>query len=306
MNQQEVNKQWHDGFLGATELEFRDNANDLIFEREHYLSKEPIRMDLLIIKKQPSVKIYNEIGHIFKGHNVIEYKSPEDSLSIDDFFKTIAYAYQYKSEAQTVDGIPIDDITVTLVRDRYPRELIKKLIELGYNITEKASGIYYLTGAVMIATQIIVTSRLDKEHTWLRVLTNRIKEEDIDTFSKKSREITAQGDRNNVDAIYQISVRANSNKYEEIKRRNPMACAALLELMRPEMEQYMEQQIQQQVQQQIQQQIQQMEQQIQHGIKSIVVMAKKLNGSKKDAIEGVMEEYGKDDVEAKELVEKYW
>ncbi len=53
---------------------------------EYNLSKEPIRIDLLIIKNDGQAKkIENEIGHIMKKYNVIEYKSPEDSMTIDAF-----------------------------------------------------------------------------------------------------------------------------------------------------------------------------------------------------------------------------
>lgn len=43
--------QWHPGFYSATEIEFVSNKGDLEFLREYNLSKEPIRMDLLVIKK---------------------------------------------------------------------------------------------------------------------------------------------------------------------------------------------------------------------------------------------------------------
>ncbi len=127
VSKQELKKQWHEGFYGAMELEFKDDASNLTFTREHYLSKEPLRMDLLVIKKEIDKPIVNEIGHIFRKHNVIEYKSPNDNLSIDDYVKTVGYACLYKSLADTVDGIDLQDITLTLVRDRYPREMIKKL-----------------------------------------------------------------------------------------------------------------------------------------------------------------------------------
>ena len=67
--------QWHPAFYGAAELEFRENKKDLIFEREYNLSKEPIRTDLLIIKKATETKIRNEIGDIFRTYNVIEEKT---------------------------------------------------------------------------------------------------------------------------------------------------------------------------------------------------------------------------------------
>ena len=68
-----VNIQWHPGFYGAAELEFLSNKGDLEFQREYNLSKEPIRMDMLIIKKLADVRIKNELGHIFKKYNNIYY-----------------------------------------------------------------------------------------------------------------------------------------------------------------------------------------------------------------------------------------
>ncbi len=65
---------WHSAFCGATEWELKQNKNDLIFESEHVLSKEPLRMDMLVIRKDPKAVIRNEIGKIFKAHNVIEFK----------------------------------------------------------------------------------------------------------------------------------------------------------------------------------------------------------------------------------------
>ena len=50
---------------------------------------------LLIIEKRKGVQIQNEIGKIFRGHNIIEYKSPDDGMTIDDFFKTLGYAFLY-------------------------------------------------------------------------------------------------------------------------------------------------------------------------------------------------------------------
>ena len=240
MHQNEVNKQWHQGFYGAAQLEFRDDKDNLLFDTEHYLSKEAIRMDMLIVKKIKEFSTKNPIGHLFKKHNVIEYKSPNDGLTIDDFSKTIGYACLYKSLAEKTDEIPLNEITVSLVRERYPRKLIYALINNGYSITEYCSGIYYVTGNLMFATQIIVTSRLDKEHQWLRVLSANAKEEDIINFAYASKDLTTQGEHNNVDAIYQISVMANIDLYEELKRRKPLMCEALRILMKDELDESME------------------------------------------------------------------
>ena len=77
--------QWHPAFCAAAELELRFNKDDLEFKREYNLSKKPLQMDLLIIEKRKGVQIQNEIGKIFRAHNIIEFKSPDDGMTIDNF-----------------------------------------------------------------------------------------------------------------------------------------------------------------------------------------------------------------------------
>ena len=90
-----VNIQWHPGFYGAAELEFISNKGDLEFQREFNLSKEPIRMDLLIIKKLSNIRTKNEIGYMFRTHNIVEYKNTDDSLSISDYIISLALVFLY-------------------------------------------------------------------------------------------------------------------------------------------------------------------------------------------------------------------
>ena len=87
--------QWHPGFYGGIELELRENKESLEFITEWELSKKPVRVDMLIIKKSGETHIMNKIGHIFRKHNLIEYKSPDDELSIEVFYKTVGYAGLY-------------------------------------------------------------------------------------------------------------------------------------------------------------------------------------------------------------------
>lgn len=63
-----------------------------------------------------------------KKYNVIEYKSPEDSMTIDDFYKTVGYACLYKGYGKTVNEIPLSELTVSLFREAYPRELFAMLM----------------------------------------------------------------------------------------------------------------------------------------------------------------------------------
>ena len=157
-----VNIQWHPGFYGAAELEFISNKGDLEFQREFNLSKEPIRMDLLIIKKLSNIRTKNEIGHIFRKFNVVEYKSHDDALSIDDYYKTVGYACLYKGLGETVDQIPANELTISIFRESYPREMFKAMKNMGIEIKEYYPGIYNISGKqALFDTQIVVTNQID-------------------------------------------------------------------------------------------------------------------------------------------------
>lgn len=233
-----VNIQWHPGFYGAAELEFISNKGDLEFQREFNLSKEPIRMDLLIIKKLSNVRTENEIGHIFRKFNVVEYKSNDDALSIDDYYKTVGYACLYKGLGETVDQIPANELTISIFRESYPREMFEAMKNLGLEIKERYPGIYYISGKqALFDTQVVVTKQLNREtRRTLRVLSKHVKEEDVRAFVEEAALISEPGDRNNVDAVLQVSVSANKEIYEAIRRCDKVMCEALRELMKEDFE----------------------------------------------------------------------
>ena len=83
-------KFWHPAFQGPMELEMRDYRDKLEYDDEHVLTKESEIVDLLVIKKDKDVVIDNDIGEIFRTHNLVEFKSPDDGLTIDDLCKTMA------------------------------------------------------------------------------------------------------------------------------------------------------------------------------------------------------------------------
>ena len=150
--------QWHPAFYAGIQIEFAEEKEKLIFENEHQLSKKPMGIDVLIIKKKKKEKIEKNLGRIFRTHNIIEYKRPDDDLSIDDFYKVHGYACFYKSDTKSVDSIKVEDITVSYVCEGFPRKLLKHLEEhLKYEIVEEETGIYYIIGA-MFPMQLIVIS----------------------------------------------------------------------------------------------------------------------------------------------------
>lgn len=173
-----TNVDWHSGFYGAIGLEFIENDDDITLIDEHRLNHQPIRIDLLVVKKNREIQIANELGTAFRGHNIMEYKSEDDTLSIDTVFKANAYASLYKAYGKHVDDIKANDITVTLCRIAYPRDTFKSLKNHGYTIEQIHQGIYMITGNFLFPTQIVVMKQLDsKLHFWLSNLRKNIPEQ---------------------------------------------------------------------------------------------------------------------------------
>lgn len=173
--------QWHPAFATALKLELGDYYPDVLeIQEEYQLTSKPLEVDILVIKKIQDRKILVNIARMFKEHNIVEYKSPDDYLSIDDYYKVKAYAYLYKTLAEKVDGIKVGEMTITLTSSRYPRKMasiIEK--EQKVRVEKQSEGIYYIAGAD-IETQIVVIDELPpKENRYIRLLTIRmnIKEE---------------------------------------------------------------------------------------------------------------------------------
>ena len=224
--------QWHPAFFAEIQIELQEDAEHLIFENEHQLGTKPKEIDVLIIKKDKGRVIRKNIGRIFRQHNIVEYKSPLDYLSIDDFYKVYGYTCFYKSDTSQMDSIPIEELTITLVTGKYPRKLMHHLkTTLRYQVKKAESGIYYVTGD-KIPIQIIVTNRLSPEkNLWLYSLTDTLKDMSV------TRQLLEDYKKNKDDQLYQavmeIIVKANKNRLKEGKRD---MCNALLELMKDELD----------------------------------------------------------------------
>ena len=202
--------QWHPAFIAAMNLEMADSRDSLEFDREYNLNVKPLAVDLLITKKHPDVCIDNEIGRIFRGHNILEYKDPEDRLDIDVFFKVEGYACLYKSYGKTVDAIAESDVTISLLRDAKPAGLFSYFNEHGYQVSNPYRGIYYIKGNIPFPAQVIVTKELRPElHVWLRSLSGRLEKQDLQKLLECTQQLGGKLDREYAEAVLKVAFRAN-------------------------------------------------------------------------------------------------
>ena len=239
-NQQEKNQkksqklQWHPAFCSALRLELLEDAENLEFTDEFQLTEKPLQIDCTVVKVKKDCKIKNEIGKIFRKHNIFEYKSPKDELNIDTFYKAVAYACLYKVLPNHVDEIPAEEITITLIRDRKPVKLLGELEKSGYGYKKEAAGIYYVNGA-MFPMQIIESSELDVDmHVQLKALTNHLEESLMRQYLLQVSTFEGR-EKNLADIVLQVIVNSNMEKVREWKGSEQTMCEALRVLMKEEL-----------------------------------------------------------------------
>ena len=238
-NQQENQKksqklQWHPAFCSALRLELLEDAENLEFTDEFQLTEKPLQIDCTVVKVKRDCKIKNEIGKIFRKHNIFEYKSPKDELNIDTFYKAVAYACLYKVLPNHVNEIPAEEITITLIRDRKPVKLLGELEKSGYGYKKEAAGIYYVNGA-MFPVQIIESSELDVDmHVQLKALTNHLEESLMRQYLLQVSTFEGR-EKNLADIVLQVIVNSNMEKVREWKGSEQTMCEALRVLMKEEL-----------------------------------------------------------------------
>lgn len=229
--QQEKLLQWHNAFFAGIQIELKEEAEYLIFENEHMLGTKPLQIDVLVIKKNTEREIKKNIGRIFRKYNVVEYKSPDDYLSIDDFYKVLAYACIYKANTGKTDEIKMSEVTITYVCKSFPRALMQHLEEYWGIIPQKQElGIYYI-GDQRFPVQFLVTKELsEKDNFWLRSLTNDLQKKEI--AEQLVREYKKHKKDDLYSSVMDIIVRANAERFGEVKDM----CNALLELMKDDLD----------------------------------------------------------------------
>jgi len=207
--QPEKGIEWHHAFIEALKMELQAYKEVLEFDREHPLASKPLKIDCVVIKKVKDVAIKKNIAAIFRNWNILEYKSPVDYVSVDDFYKVYGYVCIYKSFEQ----VPITDLTVSFVESHYPRKLLEHLEkERGYKIAETSPGIYTVSGDIF-PIQAIDSRKLPlEENIWLKSLSDKL---DLNAFKSISVEIALQEKGARKEAYIDAILGANSEMIKE-------------------------------------------------------------------------------------------
>lgn len=226
---------WHPGFASAVQLELGAYRGQLVYETEHELNKQSLRIDLLVIKKNRALVIEDDIAQLFRGHNILEFKFEQDGLTIDDLFKTLAYGCLYKAYGPEVDAIDARDVTITLVRHAQPERLFAKLDEIGCPVQLVGAGIYYVDN-LLFPLQVVVTGELEPaRHPWLASLASDLETSQLRQLVVAASALSSKEDRELADSVLNVVTLANSDTMAHLKEEEKMA-KTLYEIMQPEID----------------------------------------------------------------------
>jgi hypothetical protein len=200
---------WHTAFIEAIQMELQAYESELEFHPEYQLTTEPLRIDCVVIKKAKGAIIKKNLAAIFREWNLLEYKSPDDYVSVDDFYKVYGYACLYAS----LNRVPITELTLSFIENRYPKKLLEHLRKVREFIVEEiCPGIYTVSGDIL-PIQVIDSGKLPAdENLWLKSLSNKL---DASAFSRLSGEVTRQGKDARITAYLQVIAQANSKTMKE-------------------------------------------------------------------------------------------
>jgi len=200
---------WHPAFFEALKMELKDYQDALDFHYDFQLVSGPLRIDCVVVKKTKDVEIKKNIAALFREWNLIEYKNPGETVSVENFYKAYAYACLYIS----FQKVPVTGVTVTLVGRRFSKNLLNHLqYKRGYTVEETGRGIYNIRGDVL-PIQLIDSSKLPfEENLWLKGLSDDLSSS---AFRMISAEINRQCNVQQITAYLHAIARANPEALEE-------------------------------------------------------------------------------------------
>ena len=222
----------------------------------------------------------------------MEYKAPDDYISVDDFYKVYAYACKYIADTGSTGEIAPREVTITFICNHYPAKMLQSVEEdRGIYAVKREEGIYDLLGD-SFPMQLIITHELTKEKNyWLQSLRSNITDpEEIRNLAEHYEEYQ---DEVLYSDIMNAIVNANWNMFEEEKAM--CKCEALRRLFEPDIQAAAEAATKTAT-----------EQRLKQDISICIGRFRKMQISRNEVVKIIAEDYSMNEKEAQNCVDECW
>ena len=148
---------WHPPFYQGLIAVLDPTEEYLSFQDEHRLSKEALRIDVIVSANNGTIPKKHDVAKIFKKYNLFEYKAHNDSLTIEDYTASIGKGHLYSA----FEKVALSDITITFAVNKYPRNVINYLKNVrNFEVTDNENGLSSVCGDVF-PVQILICKKDD-------------------------------------------------------------------------------------------------------------------------------------------------
>ena len=223
---EEHRNDYHAGVVAALKTKYDDRFDFMETIKELILGEKSPRLDAVVLKKESDQNLTDEIGCFFLEHNVFEIKGYGDGININDVYKTQGYALFYMTIDRTVNEIPLETVTITVLQYRYPKDILKGLEAKGCVVKERSNGIYEVSGGPIIFPFQIVDARiLGKEWDVLKVLVPGATEKQIEEIQRAYEAANSEPLKQHLADVLRAAYESNEDTFGKMKEAGNMGKA---------------------------------------------------------------------------------
>ena len=223
---------WHREFERILREEARPFGEDVVIRAEEELGIDPPRIDYLILDDMKRLMRSKTIFKMFKQHNIVEYKNPDDSLNMQVISKIIGYANFYIALTK---GCLRSEVSITIFRARKNKTLFKKMIKEGTLKTTSIPGIYHVKKLIDLPFQIVITNELQgEEYAAYRVLTDHATEKDVELVAQQMKSETDTEVKENKQKLLEFVEKKNPGIMRRVMGGDEDMSSILMEVLEPE------------------------------------------------------------------------
>jgi hypothetical protein len=227
------------------------NGVEILFLPFLKLAAEPMEIDLVVeVPINAVINPNNPIAIIFGEHNILEFKSHSHTTTIYDFYKTMGYTC-FQMANKGYENCSADSMSFSLIVDRFPQGLFKKLKDENSNAERSANaapskedsvvikeqdGIYHIKGKYPFRAQVIVLKELDSnQFPCLKAISKYATKEDLEKFLSFVEINNLDESNTYIDIIFELSYSLHKELYKQI-RKEPSMRKVLMELMKEDVD----------------------------------------------------------------------
>ena len=235
---------WHRAFERILRFEALPYGSDVEIRVEQELGIDPPRTDYLILDDRKRMMHGKSIFSIFRGHNIVEYKNPNDSLNERVISKAIGYAGMYIGTARFENERQRDDVSISIFRSEKNQELFRNMQQDGTLIQTDIPGIYRVIKLTDLPFQIVITSELEgDEYAAYRALSDKATERDVELVAEQRKQVSDQ----RTDEMYKKLLEFYEEKNRGILRRiiggEREMSSILMDVLKPEIDEKVNQEV---------------------------------------------------------------